>query len=189
MNLPNKLTAIRLILAIPFIYFLQESSVGSNGEMYRLIAFAIFMFASLTDWLDGYIARKYNLITDLGKIMDPLADKILVISALVIFVKLDYIPSWMSIVVIAREFLISGIRTIAAAKGEVIPAGMLGKYKTTTQMIVIMIMLVFGLGKTPSNAEFYKNLYFYLTLIPVVLTVWSGWEYSVKAKHYFLNEN
>lgn len=189
MNLPNKLTAVRLILAVPFIYFLQESSTSSTGELYRLIAFGIFIFASLTDWLDGYIARKYNLITDLGKIMDPLADKILVISALVIFVKLDYIPSWMSIVVIAREFLISGIRTIAAAKGEVIPAGVLGKYKTTTQMIVIIIMLFFGLGETQGDMEFYKNIYFYMTLIPVILTVWSGWEYSVKAKHYFLNEN
>lgn len=189
MNLPNKLTAIRLILAIPFIYFLQNSVNADHPNIYRLIAFGIFITASLTDWLDGYIARKYNLITDLGKIMDPLADKILVISALVIFVKLDYMPSWMSIVVIAREFLISGIRTIAAAKGEVIPAGMLGKYKTTTQMIVIIIMLLFGIGNTPKEQEFYKNLYFYMMLIPVILTVWSGWEYSVKAKHYFLNEN
>lgn len=189
MNLPNKLTAIRLISAIPFIYFLQESSNVTDSNIYRLIAFGIFIFASLTDWLDGYIARKYNLITDLGKIMDPLADKILVISALVIFVKLDYIPSWMSIVVIAREFLISGIRTIAAAKGEVIPAGILGKYKTTTQMIVIIIMLFFGLGKTEQQYAMFKTLYYYLTLIPVILTIWSGWEYSVKAKHYFLEEN
>lgn len=188
MNLPNKLTAIRLILAIPFIYFLQESAGTTHHTSYRMIAFGIFVFASLTDWLDGYIARKYNLITDLGKIMDPLADKILVISALVIFVKLDYIPAWMSIVVIAREFLISGIRTIAAAKGEVIPAGILGKYKTTTQMIVIIIMLFFGLGNTPEKETLYKAIYFYMTLIPVVLTIWSGWEYSVKAKHYFLGE-
>ncbi|MGL5917945.1 MAG: CDP-diacylglycerol--glycerol-3-phosphate 3-phosphatidyltransferase [Cetobacterium sp.] len=188
MNLPNKLTAIRLILAIPFIYFLQESANVTESDLYRLIAFGIFIFASLTDWLDGYIARKYNLITDLGKIMDPLADKILVISALVIFNKLDYIPSWMSIVVIAREFLISGIRTIAAAKGEVIPAGILGKYKTTTQMIVIIIMLFFGLGSNPEKIELYKTIYFYMTLIPVILTIWSGWEYSIKAKHYFLGD-
>ncbi|MGL4307410.1 CDP-diacylglycerol--glycerol-3-phosphate 3-phosphatidyltransferase [Cetobacterium sp. SF1] len=187
MNLPNKLTVVRLILAIPFIYLLQESQSGSYGCIFRLSAFVIFVLASLTDFFDGYIARKYNLITDLGKIMDPLADKILVISALVIFVKLDYIPPWMSIVVIAREFLISGIRTIAAAKGEVIPAGKLGKYKTTTQMIVIIIMLLFGLGNNPNQVEFFKSLYFYMTLIPVILTVWSGWEYSVKAKHYFLN--
>ena len=92
----------------------------------------IFVIASLTDFFDGYIARKYNLITDFGKIMDPLADKILVISALVIFVQLEYIPGWMSIIVLAREFLISGIRILAAAKGEIIAAGNLGKYKTTS---------------------------------------------------------
>lgn len=187
MNLPNKLTLVRLILAIPFIYFFQESQSVEYGFVYRMIAFIIFILASLTDFFDGYIARKYNLITDLGKIMDPLADKILVISALVIFVKLDYIPPWMSIVVIAREFLISGIRTIAAAKGEVIPAGNLGKYKTTTQMIAIIVMLLFGLGTTAHQIELYKTIYFYMMLIPVILTIWSGWEYSVKAKHYFLN--
>ncbi|MBM6691054.1 CDP-diacylglycerol--glycerol-3-phosphate 3-phosphatidyltransferase [Fusobacterium mortiferum] len=175
MNLPNKLTFLRLILAVPFIYFLQFSNEG--GFTYRAIAFGIFVVASLTDFFDGYLARKHNLITDFGKIMDPLADKVLVISALVIFVDLGYIPSWMSIVVIAREFLISGIRMLAAAKGEVIPAGNLGKYKTTSQMIVILIMMVFG--KNPYN--------FYMMLIPVILTLWSGWEYTSKAKHYFLN--
>ena len=138
MNLPNKLTFIRLVLAIPFIYFLQESgNVSAHLSLtYRLIAFAIFVIASLTDFFDGYLARKYNLVTDFGKLMDPLADKILVISALVLFVELKYIPAWMSIIVIAREFLISGIRMLAAAKGEVIPAGKLGKYKTTSQIDV-----------------------------------------------------
>lgn len=175
MNLPNKLTFIRLVLAIPFIYFLQYSE--AEGIIYRMLAFIIFVVASLTDFFDGYLARKHNLITDFGKIMDPLADKVLVISALVIFVDLKYIPSWMSIVVIAREFLISGIRMLAAAKGEVIPAGKLGKYKTTSQMIVILVMMFFG-----------KNIYNqYLMLIPVILTLWSGWEYTSKAKHYFLN--
>ena len=137
MNLPNKLTFIRLVLAVPFIYFLQESN--AEGFVYRMIAFALFVVASLTDFFDGYLARKYNLVTDFGKLMDPLADKILVISALVLFVELRYIPAWMSIIVIAREFLISGIRMLAAAKGEVIPAGKLGKYKTTSQMIVIPV--------------------------------------------------
>lgn len=179
MNLPNKLTFIRLILAIPFIYFLQESgNVSANLSLtYRLIAFVIFVIASLTDFFDGYLARKYNLITDFGKLMDPLADKILVISALVLFVELRYIPAWMSIIVIAREFLISGIRMLAAAKGEVIPAGKLGKYKTTSQMIVILIMII--VGNQPYN--------FYLMMIPIILTLWSGWEYTSKAKHYFIN--
>ena len=175
MNLPNKLTFMRLVMAVPFIYFLQESNVG--GFKYRLVAFILFVIASLTDFFDGYLARKYNLVTDFGKFMDPLADKILVISALVIFVDLDYIPSWMSIIVIAREFLISGIRMLAAAKGDVIPAGKLGKYKTTSQMIVIMVMML--LGKNPYN--------FYMMLVPVVLTLWSGIEYTTKSKHYFIN--
>ena len=175
MNLPNKLTFIRLVLAVPFIYFLQESDMG--GLTYRLIAFVLFVIASLTDFFDGYLARKYNLVTDFGKLMDPLADKILVISALVLFVELSYIPAWMSIIVIAREFLISGIRMLAAAKGEVIPAGKLGKYKTTSQMIVILIMILVG-------DQWYN---FYLMMIPIVLTLWSGWEYTSKAKHYFLN--
>ncbi|MDR3259387.1 MAG: CDP-diacylglycerol--glycerol-3-phosphate 3-phosphatidyltransferase [Fusobacteriaceae bacterium] len=183
MNLPNKLTFIRIILTVPFIYFLQESNTA--GFVYRIIAFLIFVVASLTDFFDGYIARKYNMISDFGKIMDPLADKILVISALVIFVKLNYIPPWMSIVVIAREFLISGIRMLAAANGEVIAAGKLGKYKTTSQMIVILLMMLTGphlnIGKTSIDMM-------YFMLVPVILTIWSGWEYTAKSKHYFLNK-
>ena len=175
MNLPNRLTLLRMILAIPFIYFLGAAE--THGLAFRVTALIIFAVAYITDFFDGYLARKHNLITDFGKLMDPLADKILVISALVIFVDIKYIPAWMSIVVIAREFLISGIRTLAAAKGEVIPAGKLGKYKTTSQMIVIILMMI--LGDNPYN--------FYMMLIPVILTVWSGWEYTVKAKHYFLN--
>lgn len=183
MNLPNRLTMARFILAIPFIYFLQEST---NNLIFRIISLIIFVVASLTDYFDGYIARKYNLITDFGKIMDPLADKILVISALVVFVQLEYIPAWMSIVVLAREFLISGIRILAAAKGEVIAAGNLGKYKTTSQMIVVIIALLIG----PVTVNVMKTKYTIteiLMLIPVILTIWSGWEYTFKAKHYFMD--
>lgn len=187
MNLPNQLTMIRFVLAVPFIFFLQESDrTGNIGFIFRLISLVIFIIASLTDFFDGYIARKYNLITDFGKIMDPLADKILVISALVVFVELNYIPAWMSIVVLAREFLISGIRILAAAKGEVIAAGNLGKYKTTSQMIVIIISLLIG----PISLEIltYKfTVAEILMLVPVVLTIWSGWEYTFKAKHYFID--
>lgn len=186
MNLPNRLTIARFILAIPFVFFLQESTHPELGTTFRLVSLVIFIVASLTDFFDGYIARKYNLITDFGKIMDPLADKILVISALVVFVQLDYIPAWMSIIVLAREFLISGIRIMAAAKGEVIAAGNLGKYKTTSQMIVVIISLligpmtfkVMGLNFTISEV---------MMLIPVILTIWSGWEYTFNAKHYFID--
>ena len=141
----------------------------------------------LRDEISRYIARKYNLITDFGKIMDPLADKILVISALVIFVQLEYIPGWMSIIVLAREFLISGIRILAAAKGEIIAAGNLGKYKTTSQMIVIVIALAIGpIGFNLADRFF--TIAEILMLIPVILTIWSGWEYTFKAKHYFLEQ-
>ncbi|MFK4784773.1 CDP-diacylglycerol--glycerol-3-phosphate 3-phosphatidyltransferase [Fusobacterium sp. MFO224] len=181
MNLPNKLTITRLLLAVPFIYFLENSP---ENMIYRIIALAIFAVASITDFFDGYLARKHNLITDFGKIMDPLADKILVISALVVMVAIDYIPSWMSIVVIFREFLISGIRMVVAAKGEVIAAIKLGKYKTTSQMIVIMILIIFG--KKYDTILNWNNA---LMMIPVILTIWSGLEYIKITKHHFLEEN
>ena len=179
MNLPNRLTMIRFILAVPFIIFLQYSDSSKYGLIFRLISLVIFVIASLTDFFDGYIARKYNLITDFGKI--------LVISALVIFVQLEYIPGWMSIIVLAREFLISGIRILAAAKGEIIAAGNLGKYKTTSQMIVVIISLVIGpIGFHIS--DYYFTVAEALMLIPVILTIWSGWEYTFKAKHYFTEQ-
>ena len=117
--------------------------------------------------------------------MDPLADKILVISALVLFVDLKYMPAWMSIVVLAREFLISGIRILAAAKGEVIAAGNLGKYKTTSQMIVVIIALLIGKISIYLFGSYY-TICEILMIIPVILTVWSGAEYTAKARHYFL---
>ena len=179
MNLPNKLTVARVI-AVPFFILAFMTN-------HFFTAFIIFILASLTDMLDGKIARKYNLVTNFGKIMDPLADKILVISALVIFVQLEYIPGWMSIIVLAREFLISGIRILAAAKGEIIAAGNLGKYKTTSQMIVVIISLVIGpIGFHIS--DYYFTVAEVLMLIPVILTIWSGWEYTFKAKHYFTEQ-
>lgn len=186
MNLPNRLTVARFILAVPFVFFLQNSTHSTMGTTFRLISLLIFIVASLTDFFDGYIARKYNLITDFGKIMDPLADKILVISALVVFVQLDYNPAWMSIVVLAREFLISGIRILAAAKGEVIAAGNLGKYKTTSQMIVVIISLMIGpMSIQIAGRNF--TISAILMLVPVILTIWSGWEYTFRAKHYFMD--
>jgi CDP-diacylglycerol--glycerol-3-phosphate 3-phosphatidyltransferase len=183
MNMPNKLTVARVIMAIPFIYFLGISN-GDNGFIYRMISLALFAAASITDFLDGYLARKNNQITDFGKLMDPLADKILVISALVVFVEVDYLPAWISIVVLAREFLISGIRSLAAANGEVIPAGNLGKYKTTTQMIGIILIIILG---ATSITFLGIHLNVWIMLPSVILTLWSGWDYSVKAKHYFMN--
>ncbi len=143
MNLPNKLTMFRVIL-IPFFvaFMLTPASAGaSTGIPYKWIALAIFIVASLTDLLDGKIARKYNLVTNFGKFMDPLADKLLVCSALICLVALDRIPAWIVIVIIAREFIISGFRLIAADNGVVIAASYWGKFKTTFQMVMICLMI------------------------------------------------
>ena len=137
MNLPNKLTCLRMLLVPVFV------AVFLNG--YNVAAGIIFIAASLTDMLDGYIARKYNMITVFGKFMDPLADKLLVCSALICLVDMDRIPSWVVIVIIAREFIISGFRLVAAQKGIVIAAGWSGKIKTVVQMVMV-IVLIFNFG-------------------------------------------
>lgn len=145
MNLPNRLTILRVILIPFFIFFLLTDLCGQASPW---IALAIFCVASFTDFLDGKIARKYNLVTNFGKFMDPLADKLLVCSALVCFVELNLLPSWFVIIIIAREFIISGFRLIASDNGVVIAASWWGKFKTVFQMIVIIAMLAYqGLGR------------------------------------------
>ncbi|MBO5208963.1 MAG: CDP-diacylglycerol--glycerol-3-phosphate 3-phosphatidyltransferase [Lachnospiraceae bacterium] len=137
MNLPNKLTMFRVIL-IPFFVVFMLCEITTVDKW---IALAIFIIASLTDLLDGKIARKYNLVTNFGKFMDPLADKLLVCSALICLVELGKMPAWMVIVIIAREFIISGFRLIASDNGVVIAASYWGKFKTTFQMIMICLLI------------------------------------------------
>lgn len=137
MNLPNKLTVFRVIL-IPFFVVLLLFDITAYDEW---IALAIFIIASLTDFLDGHIARKYNLVTNFGKFMDPLADKLLVCSALICLVELSRIPAWIVILIIAREFIISGFRLIASDNGVVIAASYWGKFKTTFQIVMICLMI------------------------------------------------
>ncbi len=140
MNLPNRLTILRMILILPFVVILLT---GCMGEYSSLVALIIFIVASITDWLDGYIARKDNLITNFGKFMDPLADKMLVTSAMICLLHLrpDMLPAWAVIIIIAREFIISGFRLVASDAGIVIAASMWGKSKTVSQMIMVIIML------------------------------------------------
>ena len=137
MNLPNKLTIFRVIL-IPFFLVLLLFDITAYDKW---IALAIFIVASLTDFLDGYIARKYNLVTNFGKFMDPLADKLLVCSAMICLVELARIPAWVVIVIIAREFIISGFRLVASDNGVVIAASYWGKFKTTFQIVMICLMI------------------------------------------------
>lgn len=138
MNLPNKLTVFRVIL-IPFFLVALMLPVIPYGKW---IAVGIFVVASLTDLLDGKIARKYNLVTDFGKFMDPLADKLLVCSAMIALIDLERIPAWVVIVIIAREFIISGFRLVASDNGVVIAASYWGKVKTTFQMIMVILLIV-----------------------------------------------
>lgn len=139
MNLPNKLTVMRMILIPFFVFFMLAPYFEGYGNY---IAVAIFIIASLTDMLDGKIARKYNLVTDFGKFMDPLADKLLVCSALICLMDVGKLPSWAVIVIISREFIISGFRLIASDNGVVIAASYWGKFKTTFQMVSVVLLIL-----------------------------------------------
>lgn len=138
MNTPNKLTILRVIL-IPFFVLFLLTDLG--GEYSNYIALAIFAAASLTDLLDGKIARKYHLVTNFGKFMDPLADKLLVCSALICFVEMGILPAWMVIIIISREFIISGFRLVASDNGVVIAASYWGKFKTVSQMAMTLLLI------------------------------------------------
>ncbi len=138
MNLPNKLTLMRVVM-IPLLVVFMLVPMGFDAQ--KWIALGIFILASLTDLADGKIARKYNLITNFGKFMDPLADKLLVCSALICLIELHKIPAWIVLIIIAREFIVSGFRLVAADQGIVIAASMWGKVKTTVQMILICLMI------------------------------------------------
>ena len=170
MNLPNKLTMFRVILIPFFVVFLLVDITSVD----KWIALAIFIVASLTDMLDGKIARKYNLVTNFGKFMDPLADKLLVCSALICLVALERIPAWMVIVIIAREFIISGFRLVASDNGVVIAASYWGKFKTTFQIIMICLMI--------ADLEELQLLTMIVTWVAVILTVVSLVDYLVKNK-------
>lgn len=181
MNLPNKLTLGRII-AVPFFIFAYIKG-------YFFLALIIFILASITDLLDGKIARKYNLVSNFGKIMDPLADKILVYSAFCLMIGDKTVAAWMLIVILAREFLVSGIRTVAASEGIVIAAAMSGKIKTVLQMIAVpMLMLSNGVRNISASTfiitaiQIIAELFLWASLI---MTVYSGAEYVINNKNVF----
>ncbi|MDE6435577.1 MAG: CDP-diacylglycerol--glycerol-3-phosphate 3-phosphatidyltransferase [Lachnospiraceae bacterium] len=188
MNLPNKLTILRTIL-IPFflIALLCDEYYGGFIPYGNWIALAIFAIASITDMLDGKIARKYNLVTNFGKFMDPLADKLLVCSAMIAFVELYRIPSWIVIVIIAREFIISGFRLVAADNGIVIAAGIWGKIKTAEQMVMLCILIAdFGRIVPADGVYIFEDVLIYLALI---LTIVSMIDYLVHNKGVLAENN
>ena len=183
MNLPNKLTIFRVVLILPFVVLLLGESSGWGWyqtifggmiEYVDYIALAIFIIASLTDLLDGKIARKYNLVTNFGKFMDPLADKLLVSAAMIALVDLKRIPAWIVIIIISREFIISGFRLIASDNHVVIAASYWGKFKTTFQMVMVCLMIV-----DIPKLQLLTDLVMWIALI---LTVVSLIDYLIKNK-------
>ena len=189
MNLPNKLTIARVI-AVPFF-------IAAYMKGWYLPAFVIFILASLTDTLDGKIARRYNLVTNFGKLMDPLADKLLVMSALICLAQIGDVPGWMVIIILGREFIITGMRTVAASEGIVIAAGMSGKIKTVLQMIAVpmllLVPLLTNIYQEHMGAGFLSQELYHVYVIAangflwasLVMTVYSGVEYVWKNKSVF----
>ncbi len=183
MNLPNKLTIFRMILIVPFILLLLGNFhrwgwfmaiFGGVLEYMDFVALAIFIVASLTDLIDGKIARKYNLVTNFGKFMDPLADKLLVCAAMIALVEMGRIPSWVVIIIISREFIISGFRLVASDNGLVIAASYWGKFKTTFQMIMVCLMI--------ANIQAISVVTTIIMWIALVLTIISLVDYLWKNK-------
>lgn len=187
MNLANKLTMVRILLVPLFLIFIAVKNIPYG----TFIATFIFIIASLTDQLDGYIARSRNQVTTFGKFMDPLADKLLVTAALISLVELQVIPAWATVIIIAREFAVSGLRTIAASEGKVIAASMWGKVKTVTQIFAIIALLIqvniasskYLLSLVENNSAFREIIKYgprVILLLAVIITIVSGYDYFKK---------
>ncbi|MEF7561735.1 CDP-diacylglycerol--glycerol-3-phosphate 3-phosphatidyltransferase [Bacillus infantis] len=190
MNLPNKITVSRIfliplfliVMLVPFSWG-EAAFLGAEMPVTHLVGALIFIIASATDWVDGYYARKLNMVTNLGKFLDPLADKLLVSAALIVLVDLELAASWIVIVIISREFAVTGLRLVLAGEGEVVAANMLGKVKTWAQIVAISALLL-------------HNIVFELISVPfddialwvaMIFTIWSGWDYFYKNRAAFIN--
>ena len=172
MNTPNKLTVARMIMVPFLVVFLLT---GWGGEANRYISLILFVAASITDWFDGYLARKNHLVTNFGKFMDPLADKLLVCSAMICMIELGRLPAWFVIVIIGREFIISGFRLIAAENGIVIAANYWGKFKTVSQMIMIILLILhFDLSVFVILEQIFIWLSLALTVISLMTYIWQN---------------
>ena len=187
MNLANKLTISRIILAGIFILLLFVRGVGA-----KFFCLAVFLTACITDYYDGLIARRKNNITEFGTLMDPIADKILILGAFLAFVEMKIIPAWMVMVIIARELVITGIRIIALSRKKVLSAEIAGKHKTVSQMVAVLSILVFLIirdsGFTFRYIEFYNSGVYLLMLITVLMTLTSGISYMLRNKYIFMSE-
>ena len=180
MNIPNKITVSRILLIPIFVIIMMfdfgwgnMTLFGATMQVNYFVGALIFILASATDWVDGYYARKYNLVTNLGKFLDPLADKLLVSAAFILLVEIDLAPAWIVIIIISREFAVTGLRLILAGQGEVVAANQLGKIKTWAQIVAISALILHNTIFTLVGIPF-DMIMLYVALI---FTVWSGWDY------------
>lgn len=196
MNLPNKITIARILLVpimmlMPYIGITAKTSFGL--PIVNIIILIIFLVASFTDYLDGHIARRRNIVTNFGKFLDPIADKLLVLAALVMLVEAGIIPGWIPIIIAAREFMVSAIRMLVATEGKVIAASKLGKIKTVTQMVAISLAFLdtnyfmsFVCGGLTGFALILNILMSVAMILAVIATIWSGVDYFMKSKDVVL---
>ena len=187
MNLANKLTISRIVLAAIFILFLFIQGVAA-----KFAALGLFLLACLTDYYDGIIARKTNSSTDFGKLMDPIADKILILGAFLAFVEMKIIPAWMVMVIIARELVVTGIRVLALSQKKVLAAEVTGKHKTVSQIVAILFILLFLIirdsGFTFRYIDYYAKGVYALMLICITMTLTSGISFMLRNKYIFTGE-
>ena len=190
MNIPNKITVSRILLIPLFLIIMlvpfdwgDMHLLGVTLPVTHFVGALIFIIASSTDWVDGYYARKYNLVTNMGKFLDPLADKLLVSAALIVLVELGFAPSWIVIVIISREFAVTGLRLLLAGEGEVVAANMLGKIKTWAQIVAISALLLHNI--------IFEMISFRFDIVALwvalIFTIWSGWDYFAKNSHILRN--
>ncbi|MEK3886905.1 CDP-diacylglycerol--glycerol-3-phosphate 3-phosphatidyltransferase [Bacillus sp. FSL K6-3431] len=190
MNLPNKITVSRILLIPLFLVLMlvpfnwgDIQFLGSTIPTSHFLGALLFIIASITDWIDGYLARKYDLITNLGKFLDPLADKLLVSAALIVLVEMQFAPSWIVIIIISREFAVTGLRLILAGSGEVVAANMLGKIKTWAQIVAVSALLLYNAPFEVIGFPFAKIALW----VAMIFTIWSGYDYFAKNRDVFKN--
>ncbi|MCX5709570.1 MAG: CDP-diacylglycerol--glycerol-3-phosphate 3-phosphatidyltransferase [Candidatus Omnitrophica bacterium] len=181
MNIANRLTMFRILITFVFMFFLF-----CHGLWFKVLSLVLFIAAALSDFLDGFIAQKMNMITDFGRLMDPIADKILVLAAFAAFVQMQLIDAWMFVIIVSREILITSLRLFALNKGKILSATRAGKHKTVSQMLVIFLILVFIVSKevmlayftwNPAWEKIFQQSIYVLMLLTVALTLYSGLSY------------
>lgn len=186
MNLPNKLTVSRFVLTL-IVVALASLPEGWLGPWPWRLAYILAIVAGLTDLLDGHLARKHNLVTDFGKLMDPLADKVFTVSCFVIFTAYGIVPAWVTILILTREFAVTGLRTLAAGKGEVIAAAQLGKFKTTAQMAALAIAGLVWIRVLPPEFWGFGWLWTAALALLAAYTIYTGVDYFYKGRNLYLH--